>query len=52
MIAVYVAQTLLSWSHVVSETTRMSDAHIVCIFKTLPCIRVSCPCHNDRVHAT
>jgi len=32
-----VAQTLLSWSRVVSDTC------IMCIFKNLPRIRVSCP---------
>jgi len=41
----YVARTLLSWSRVVSETcrTHVSDTHVMCFFKNLPRIYVSCP---------
>ena len=50
----YVARTLLSWSRIVSETcsTRVSDAHTVCILKNLSHIRMSCPFQYYRVHAT
>ena len=45
------ARTLLSWSRVVSETcpTWVSNTHIVCIFKNLSCVHVSCSfqhCHS------
>jgi len=44
-ITTYVARTLLSWSRVVSETcpTSVSDTRVICIFKNLSRVRVSCP---------
>ena len=47
----YIAQTLLLRSRVVFETcpTRVSDTRVVCIFKILPCIHVSCPFQHWRV---
>jgi len=50
----YVARTLLSLSRVVSETypTCVSDTHVVCIFKNLPRVHVSCPFQCCRVRAT
>ena len=51
---IYVARTLLSWSRVVSEMypTRVSDTHVMYIFKTSSRIRVSYPFHYCRVRAT
>ena len=42
----YVVQTLLSWNGVVSDT------RVVCIFKNLPRVHVSCPFHHCCVRAT
>jgi len=48
----YVAQTLLSWSHIVSETcpTLVSNTRVMCIFKYLLGVHMSCsfPCCNVR----
>jgi len=40
----YVARIFLSWNRIMFETcpTRMSDTYVVCIFKNLPRVHVSC----------
>jgi len=50
----YVAQTLLSWSCVVSETcqTHMLDTRVMCIFKNSSRVRVIYPFQCRRVRAT